>query len=194
MKIGLFGGTFDPIHYAHVQLAQVFLEQMHLDEVWFLVTPQNPWKQGVNLAPDQQRLEMTRLALADHPQLIASDYEFHLKRPSYSYETLQHLRQDYPDNEFTLIIGADNWMAFDKWANYEEILEHHPIAVYPRWGDKLLNITWHVPGYARVTILDAPMMHVSSTVVRTKIKTGNSIEGLVNPRVEQYISKHGLYR
>ena len=114
MRIGLFGGTFDPIHNGHVNLAEQFLRKMKLDEVWFLVTPQNPWKQNNLLSDDALRLEMVTLALEGHAKLVASDYEFHLEKPSYTYKTLRHLREDFPENEFVLLIGAvlENMMGF----------------------------------------------------------------------------------
>ena len=115
-SIGIFGGSFNPIHKGHVALARQLLRRAQLDEVWFLVSPQNPLKPQSLLLDDNMRLEMARLALKDEPHLVASDYEFHLPRPSYTWNTLQHLSQDYPQHRFTLIIGADNWQLFSRCA------------------------------------------------------------------------------
>ncbi|MBO5613841.1 MAG: nicotinate (nicotinamide) nucleotide adenylyltransferase [Prevotella sp.] len=133
MRIGLFGGSFNPIHNAHIALGTTMLSAMSLDEVWYLVSPRNPLKQhSTDLLDEEVRLHLTRLALEDYPRLRASDYEFHLPRPSYTWNTLQHLRQDYPQHEFVLIIGGDNYEKFHKWAHYQDILDNYEIAVYPR--------------------------------------------------------------
>ena len=133
MRIGIFGGSFNPIHNGHVALGREMLSAVALDEVWYMVSPQNPLKKTAgDLAPEEIRFVLTQKALDDEPQLKASDYEFHLPRPSYTWNTLQHLSQDYPDDEFVLIIGGDNWECFDRWAHYEGILREYEIAVYPR--------------------------------------------------------------
>ena len=168
MNIGIFGGTFDPIHNGHILLAESFLEQLSLDEVWFLVTPQNPWKQDSVLSDDHFRLEMVRKALAGHPGLVASDYEFRLAKPSYSFQTLRHLRADFPDREFTLLSGADNWVKFDRWAEPDEILRHHRIAVYPRRG-------YHVDVNAlppNVSFVNTQLYDISSTAIRRLLHDG----------------------
>ena len=121
MNIGLFGGSFNPIHNGHVRLAKSLLQEAALDEVWFLVSPQNPFKQDQQLLDDDKRLQLVRLALKEEPQLMASDFEFHLPKPSYTWNTLQALEQEYPERKFTLLIGGDNWEAFDKWYCYETI-------------------------------------------------------------------------
>lgn len=192
-KVALFGGTFDPIHVAHIALAESCRKQMGVDEVWFLVTPQNPWKQGSSLSPDDIRLHMVRLALADHEGLVASDYEFHLEKPTYSYLTLRHLRNDFPEHEFTLLIGGDNWAKFDHWAHYDEILQHHAVAVYPRRDCPLETPdTISALGFTPF-ILDAPEMPISSTEIRKRVSEGMSIEGLVPKAVERYIIDNILY-
>lgn len=193
MKIGIFGGTFDPIHIAHVALAVTFREQMALDEVWFLITPQNPWKQGSTLSADNHRLRMAQLAIKDKQGLVASDFEFHLEKPTYTYITLSHLRREYPEHSFTLLVGGDNWAKFDHWAHFDEILLHHPIAVYPRQDcsietpDAIKNVQHELH------ILQAPELPLSSTVIRSLVGEGSCIEGLVHPSVEQYIHDNHLY-
>ena len=140
MNIGLFGGSFNPIHNGHVRLAKSLLQEAALDEVWFLVSPQNPFKQDQQLLDDDKRLQLVRLALKEEPQLMASDFEFHLPKPSYTWNTLQALEQEYPERKFTLLIGGDNWEAFDKWYRYEDILKRYPIIVYPREGSKVPDV------------------------------------------------------
>ena len=189
MNIGLFGGTFDPIHNGHIRLAELFRKRLQLDEVWFLVTPQNPWKTGKRLSDDRLRLEMARKALEGYDGLVASDYEYHLPKPSFSYQTLRNLRHDFPADSFTLLIGADNWVAFDKWAEHEEIMQHHRIAVFPR-----LNSDFNPHALPQgVCFLDAPLLNVSSTEVRERICRGEDVSGLIPDVVKKYIEENGLY-
>lgn len=189
MKIGLFGGTFNPIHYGHTALVRHIAEKIGLDEVWMLVTPQNPWKTNQQLLDDEQRLQMVSLALEGDAILRASDYEFHLEKPTYTYLTLRHLRKDFPEHEFVLIIGADNWVGFDRWSHPDEIMNNHRIVVFPRGGYDIDRDA--VP--ERVTIVDAPLLPVSSTEIRRKIENRESITGLVAPLVEAYITENKLY-
>lgn len=193
-RIGIFGGTFDPIHNAHVELALTFREQMHMDEVWFLVTPQNPWKQGRSLSSDNHRLRMVQLAVASGDGLVASDYEFHLEKPTYTYLTLRHLRQDYPDTEFTLLVGGDNWASFDKWAQWQEIVSHHPIAVYPRDEHSVeMPAALQDATPLRITTLQAALLPISSTSIRHNIAEHRSVDGMIHPDVEKYIKDNSLY-
>ena len=179
---GIFGGSFNPIHTGHIALARHLLTEAHLDEVWFLVSPLNPFKQAApDLLPDHLRYELACRALADEPQLVASDYEFRLPRPSYTWQTLQHLRADYPDRRFALIIGADNWLAFDRWAHPDDILRHHPVIVYPREG-YAVDPASLPPG---VTLVDTPLYPVSSTLIRQRLAQHLPISGLVPPQIEK---------
>lgn len=189
----LFGGTFDPIHTAHVQLAIAARQQLGMDEVWFLVTPQNPWKQGRQLSADQHRLEMVRRAVDGIDGLVASDYEFHLEKPTYTYQTLRRLREDYPERQFSLLVGGDNWMAFDHWAEYREILAHHPIAVYPRPGCPIETPAALADAELHLSIIDAPQMDVSSTEIRRRIACSESVDGMMADGVLQYIKEKKLY-
>ncbi len=132
MKIGIFGGTFNPIHLGHTALASYICNLGLVDEVWLMVSPQNPFKRDHQLLDEAIRLRLATLAVQDFPRLRASDFEFHLPRPSYTYVTLRELSRAYPDDAFSLIIGADNWDAFPKWRNADDILAHYPIIVYPR--------------------------------------------------------------
>ena len=132
MNIGLFGGSFNPIHNGHVWLAKALLRETGLDEVWFMVSPKNPLKQNRQLLDDNQRFRLVQLALKDEPRLRPCDYEFHLPKPSYTWNTLQALKKDFPMHRFTLLIGGDNWQLFDQWYRYEDLLKEYPIVVYPR--------------------------------------------------------------
>ncbi len=179
-KVGIFGGSFNPIHTGHIALAKSLCEQAHLDEIWFMVSPMNPFKKAAtDLLSDNLRLEMVQLALKDEPQLKACDYEFHLPKPSYTWHTLQAMSQDYPNIDFTLLIGGDNWAAFDKWYHYQDILAHYPIVVYPRQGAKIGNVPEHV------TIVTTPLLNISSTEIRNHIRDGKSIHGMVPQEIEQ---------
>lgn len=179
MKIGLFGGTFDPIHNGHINLAEHVLRELQLDEVWFLVTPQNPWKQNTELSDDSFRLEIVTLALEGHKGLTASDYEFHLEKPSYTYKTLRHLREEFPEKEFLLMIGADNWVKFDHWAESEEILRNHNIAVYPRKGYDVDEAS--MP--EGVTFVKMELYNISSTEIREMLRRGEDISDLVPKQI-----------
>ena len=191
MNIGLFGGSFNPIHNGHVRLAKSLLQEAALDEVWFLVSPQNPFKQNQQLLDDDKRLQLVRLALKEEPQLIASDFEFHLPKPSYTWNTLQALEQEYPERKFTLLIGGDNWEAFDKWYRYEDILKRYPIIVYPRKGSKVSDVKFQD---SDIQIVETPLINISSTQIRQRLQEGKSVRGLVNTEVAMVIDQEHLYR
>ena len=179
-KVGIYGGSFNPIHRGHIALARQMLRKAHLDEVWFLVSPLNPFKQAsTDLLDDQTRLLLTRQALADEPRLVASDYEFHLPRPSYSWDTLQALSRDYPEHEFVLVIGADNWLAFDRWYHAEDILARYPIVIYPREGCPIDAAT--LP--PTVQLVKTRLYNVSSTDIRRRIREGRPVRRLLPPAI-----------
>lgn len=179
-KVGIYGGSFNPIHRGHIALARQMLRKAHLDEVWFLVSPLNPFKQAsTDLLDDQTRLLLTRQALADEPRLVASDYEFHLPRPSYSWDTLQALSRDYPEHEFVLVIGADNWLAFDRWYHAEDILDSYPIVIYPREGCPIDAAT--LP--PTVQLVKTRLYNVSSTDIRRRIREGRPVRRLLPPAI-----------
>lgn len=174
-RIALFGGSFNPIHVGHLAIADAVIEQGLADEVWLMVSPHNPLKQQADLAPESTRLKWARLAVEEaHPGVVASDYECHLPRPSYTYLTLRSLREKYPQHEFLLCIGADNWQCFSKWREPEEILAHHKIIIYPREG---VSISEPLP--ENVQMLNCPLVNVSSTEIRQHLTAGESIEGFV---------------
>ncbi len=187
--IGILGGTFNPIHYGHIRLAKRLLKEVHLQEIWMMVSPQNPFKTNQELLDDNLRLEMVRQALAKETRLIACDYEFHLPKPSYTWHTLQALSKDYPQNKFVLIIGSDNWNQFKKWFAYEKILANYQIVVYPRRGDQI-NASSLPPN---VSLLKHRLINISSTEVRRRVRTGEPIDKLVPPAVKEMIDSHQLY-
>ena len=177
MEIGIFGGSFNPIHFGHVAIARAALEQCQLDEVWLMVSPQNPLKRNdTDLLADELRLEMARKALEGVEGVVACDYEFRLPKPSYTWNTLQNLSKDYPDDRFTLLIGGDNWAHFERWRHWKDILRHYDVMVYPR--DEY-------PG-----TIDVPLLPVSSTEIRQKVKRGESIEGLVPEQIIPLVEKY----
>ncbi len=190
IKTGIFGGSFDPIHNGHISLARQALRKIGLDEVWMIVSPHNPLKKQENLTDDRVRLEMARLALTDETQIVVSDYEFHLPRPSYMWNTLEYIQQDYPDRELYLLIGEDNWETFDQWYHHEEILKKYHIVVYPRETSSKVPHRRH----RHLRYLRAKLLPVSSTMIREKVKNGESIEGLVPAEIADFIEKNDLYK
>ena len=179
-SVGIFGGSFNPIHTGHIALAKSLCEKAGLDEVWFMVSPMNPFKKAAtDLLDDQLRLEMVKKALEGEPQLQACDYEFHLPKPSYTWHTLQAISQDFSDIRFTLLIGGDNCAAFDKWYHHDDILAHYPIVVYPRKGSDIGEVP------EGVTIVETPLLNISSTEIRHHIAKGESIHGMVPESIEQ---------
>jgi nicotinate-nucleotide adenylyltransferase len=200
-RIGLFGGSFNPIHLGHTALAAYICEQGLADEVWLMVSPQNPLKQDLTLLDENERLHMARLAVAPYPMLKACDFEFTLPRPSYTYHTLQALREAYPDCTFSLIIGEDNWDNFHRWYRGEDIARETPIIVYPRDAEGELRIEGkdskaRTPN-SQQTIDNSQqspkLLPYSSTEVRHLIAQGEDASHMLHPEVYQYIKAKQLY-
>lgn len=175
IRTGIYGGSFNPIHNGHIAIARAMLDCGAVDEVWLMVSPQNPLKQSADLLDERLRLDMTRRATADIPCVTACDYEFHMPRPSYMWHTLQSLSRDYPDREFTLLIGADNWQVFDRWYHADDIIAHYPIRIYPRRGYDIEAST--LPH--NVKLVDTGLYDVSSTMVRERIRRGEDVSQLI---------------
>ena len=176
IKTGIFGGSFNPIHNGHIALAQAVLQQCGLDEVWLMVSPQNPLKQESALLADDLRLELAQQALEGVEGVKACDYEFRLPKPSYTWNTLQHLSHDCPDHEFVLLIGGDNWGRFSRWRHWKDILRQYDIVVYPR------------DGYAGT--IQMPLLDVSSTQIRERVQSQKSITGLVPAVIEDKVRSY----
>lgn len=189
MNIGIYGGTFNPPHYGHLRLARTFLKQAALDEVWLMVSPQNPFKRDALLPPDAERLRWVEAAVGGEPGLRASDFEFSLPKPSYTWATLQALTAAYPGHRFSLLVGGDNWAAFDRWSHPDDILAHHDLYVYPR-PDYPLDEQALPP---RVHLLRGELLPVSSTDIRQRLATGQTVEGLVPPAVATLLRESGKF-
>ena len=187
IRTALFGGTFNPLHNGHLTIARSVLEQGLADEVWMLITPCNPWKKDQILLDDRLRYNMVRDAVKDIHGIEASDYEFNLPKPSYTANTLRHISADYPDREFILTIGADNWVKFDNWRESDFILSNYRIIVYPRSGFEIKDIP------QGVTELNCPLVDVSSTDIRSKIQAGEPINEMVPASVARTIADLKLY-
>lgn len=188
-KIGLFFGSFNPIHIGHLVIANVMAENTDLNKVWFVVSPQNPHKPSKGLLHEFDRYDMVKAAIADHYKLEASDIEFHLPRPSYTIDTLAHLTEKFPGKEFKIILGQDNLESFPRWKNYEEILRQFELYVYPRPG----VINSELMHHERVKMVEAPLMDISATYIRACIKGNKSIRYLVPEAVEQMIRTRHFY-
>ena len=189
IKTGIFGGSFNPIHNGHITLARQLKEKAGLDEVWLMVSPQNPLKQQADLLSDEARLQMARLALEHETGIVVSDYEMHLPKPSYTWLTLQSLSRDFPDRQFVLMIGGDNWSIFDKWYHADDILRNYHVVVYPRRDEQ--PVEKDLP--ATVTMVEAELLDISSTEIRQRIRKGRSIMKLVPPSVATFIKQEGYY-
>lgn len=188
-RIGIFGGSFNPIHYGHIELGRVLCREKKVDQLWYVVSPLNPLKAGSkDLAAAEDRLEMARAAAAPFPELRVSDIEFSLPSPSYMAHTLAYLQVMYPADEFILVIGADNWLNFPRWYDSEGILARHRILVYPRPGYDLPD---DLP--IHVTKVDTPLYDVSATQVRALLEQGKDTGHLLPPQVMRIIRKKHLY-
>lgn len=183
LKTGIFSGSFNPIHIGHLAMANYLCEYEGLDEIWFMVSPQNPLKTQTELWSDELRLKLVTLATEDYPRFRASDFEFHLPRPSYSVHTLEKLRKTYPDREFFFIIGADNWTHFERWYQYDRIIKENQILIYPRPGFPVNENG--LPETVR--LVDSPIFEISSTFIRQALNEGKDIRYFLHPKVWEYI-------
>ncbi len=191
MHIGLYFGSFNPIHIGHLIIANHIAEHSDLDEIWFVVTPHNPFKKKSSLLDNYERLEMVRLATEDYSKLRPSAIEFKLPQPNYTVHTLAHLQEKYPKHDFALIMGEDNLKSFHKWKNYELILEHHHIYVYPRISNQAPATQFDA--HDKIHPVDAPVMQLSSTHIRQAIKEGKNIKPMLPEAVWSYIDDMNFY-
>jgi nicotinate-nucleotide adenylyltransferase len=194
MKIGLYFGTFNPIHVGHLIIANHMAEHSDLDQIWMVVTPHNPHKQKNTLLDDYQRLHLVNLATEDYPKIKPSDIEFKLPQPNYTVNTLAHLKDKFPQHEFCLIMGEDNLNSLHKWKNYEYILENHDIYIYPRISESIDDETSSVLSHPRIHKIDAPIVEISSTFIRESIKNKKNIRPLLPEKVWEYVDHNNFYR
>ncbi len=206
MKIGLYFGTFNPIHVGHLIIANHMAEHSDLDQIWMVVTPHNPLKKKNTLLDDYHRLQMVHLATEDFPKIKPSDIEFKLSQPNYTVNTLVHLEEKYPYYEFSLIMGEDNLKSLHKWKNYEVILENHDVYVYPRLETKgsveeaissdveNLDVKILQKFGEKIHIIHAPVVEISSTFIRDNIKKGKNVQPLLPAKVWEYIDHNNFYK
>jgi nicotinate-nucleotide adenylyltransferase len=192
MKIGLYFGTFNPIHVGHLIIANHFAEHTDLEQIWMVVTPHNPHKQKNTLLDDYQRLHMVHLATEDYASIKPSDVEFKLPQPNYTVNTLAFLVDKYPQHEFSLLMGEDNLKSFHKWKNYDYILQNHDIYVYPRVSEEVENIAF--TNHQRIHTIDAPIVEISSTFIRENIKNKKNIRPLLPHAVWEYVDHNNFYK
>ena len=189
MKIGLYFGSFNPIHIGHLIIANHILNETDLQKVWFVVSPQNPFKPSSTLLNEYHRLHLVQKAIEGDDRLRASEIEFTLPKPSYTAHTLAYLAEKYPAHQFTIIMGSDSFQNLGKWKNAETIIEHYPILVYNRPGFAVENNLG-----ANAKILDAPLLEISATYIRDCIQRGKSVKYLLPLAVEEEIEKSGFYK
>lgn len=189
MNIGLYFGSFNPIHAGHLIIANHVLNETNLDRLWFVVSPRNPFKENQSLLNEYDRLHLVKLATEDDTRIRVSDIEFHLTRPSYTANTLAHLRERYPEDQFSLIMGSDSYSNLERWKNAGYIIGNYPLFVYKRTGFDMVPI----PG-AKVTVLDAPLLQISATHIRNLIRDKKSIRYLVPEKVREEIEAAGFYK
>ena len=190
MEVGLYFGSFNPIHHGHLIIASHILYHSKLDQLWFVVSPQNPLKQSAGLLNEYHRLYLVQLSVEDEKNMRAIDIEFKLPKPSYTIDTLTYLSEKYPDHSFSVIMGSDSFQNISRWKNYEQILKNYQIYIYPRSGSSEIE---KYPN-ARVTVVKAPILEISATQIRNNIKEGKPIRFLVPDKVREEIEKNGYYK
>jgi len=192
MKIGLYFGTFNPIHVGHLIIANYMAENTDLDEIWMVVTPHNPFKKKNSLLENHHRFELVYRATENYTKIKPSDIEFKLPQPNYTVHTLAHISDKYPEKEFCLIMGEDNLKTFHKWKNFETILEHHRIYVYPRIAE--ITIEHPFKNHPKIHKVNAPIVQISSTMIRKGIQQKKNIQPLLAKEVWSYIDEMNFYR
>jgi len=191
MKVGLYFGSFNPIHHGHLIIANHILQSTGLDQVWFVVSPQNPLKPQKALLNEYHRLHLVQLAVEDESKLKAVDIEFRLPKPSYTADTLTYLEEKTPGNEYSVIMGSDSFQNINKWKNFEFILKNYAIYIYQRQGFAVNSNEYPA---ARINLVQAPLLEISATHIRNNVKEGKSIRYLVPDKVKEEIERNGYYR
>ena len=189
MKIGLYFGSFNPVHVGHMIIANYMVNYSDMDALWMVLSPHNPLKKKSTLANDYDRLHLLNLAIGDHDKIRSSDIEFKLPKPSYTIDTMTYLEEKYPDKEFALIMGGDNLATFHKWKNYELLLEKYQIYIYKRPNNELNELVEH----KSITVCEAPLLEISSSKIRKMIKEKKSIRYLVPDKVYEYLRDYPVY-
>lgn len=189
MHIGLFFGSFNPIHTGHLIVANHIIEHTEIDKLWFVVSPHNPLKDSNSLLNEYDRLHLVQLAIEDNHKFRASNIEFQLAKPSFTIDTLTYLSERFPLEEFSIIMGSDSFQNIHRWKNYEQLIKHYPIIVYLRPGFEVKETHG-----AKLTIMEAPLLQISATYIRNQIKEGKSIRYLTPAPVANYIEESNLYR
>jgi nicotinate-nucleotide adenylyltransferase len=192
-KIGLFFGSFNPIHIGHLILANYILENSNMDELWFVVSPQNPFKDKKSLLTDHNRLDMVQLAVKNYPKMRASNVEFSLPKPSYTIDTLTYLKEKYPNYSFALIMGEDNLDSLPKWKNAEKLMCDYQIIVYPRTFEGEKKDSEYLQ-HENISMVNAPIIELSATEIRNMIKEGKNVRPMLPPEVFEYLDGSSFYK
>jgi len=189
MQIALFFGSFNPVHVGHLIIAQSVIDLEQINQLWFIVSPQNPFKEKKTLLAERQRYNMVKMAIEENNYLRASDIEFELPKPSYTIDTLAYMEEKYPQHTFHLVMGSDNLTHLHKWKNADVLKANYSIIVYPRPGSKIENHT-----DVQLTIIDAPLLNISSTYIRNRIKQKQNINFFLPESVARYVTEMGFYK
>ena len=193
-KIGLFFGSFNPIHIGHLILANYILEKSDMAELWFVVSPQNPFKEKKSLLNDHNRLDMVNLSIKNYPKMRVSDVEFGLPKPSYTIDTLTYLHEKYPDYQFSLIMGEDNLAGLHKWKNADLLVKNHQIIVYPRVFEEKQTDSKYNIDHDNITLITAPIIELSATEIRQMIKDDKNVRPMLPPEVFEYLDGSSFYK
>jgi len=189
MQIGLYFGSFNPIHIGHLIIANHILNEAGIEKIWFVVSPLNPFKEPENLMNEYERFHLVQKAIENDTRVKATDIEFSLPRPSYTVHTLAYLKEKYPEHSFSIIMGSDGFQNLEKWKNVEVIVENYPVIIYKRPGFEVNNKL-----NAKITVMNAPLLEISSTHIRELIRSGKSIKYMVPPGVEEEIMASGFFK
>ena len=192
-KVGLFFGSFNPIHIGHLILSNYIIEHSDMDELWIVVSPQNPFKEKKTLLNDHNRLDMVELAVKNYPKMRASNIEFSLPKPSYTIDTLTYLKEKHPNYSFALIMGEDNLEGLKKWKNSERIINDYQIIVYPRYFDKKNEEAEYLQ-HENIKLINAPIIELSATEIRKMIKEGKNVRPMLPPEVFEYLDGSSFYK